>query len=463
MEEAIMNAPAGTPRIRWWIALVIFACLTATIMAWLFWPPKVLNKTPFPSEELVNLASRLHMPMPQENAPLVLAQTQDDFCSSYVPAFLLEETPDGIIVLRGTERKAINQQFYNREPLYIPFPRGGFHPTIHRRWAGYNREAMIACCVQLATRGDNEIAQQIWNRINPSLGLVDSQEKASVALNNPRLFLAECICYHLENFLVRGAQYWPDVYTRLNALFDEFPELKRNQEHRTIFDRLYATINAPAPAPGSTEALLITWSTTPTNGPEEIIARGADAVRDLIPLLIDQRLTAHAIPDSGVCGGVRLSTDMRPPASYSLGELARQVLETITGTNEHDGIGAGSWRGPPDATDFRRWFRDCEFFGEATLLGDRLFDRTANGDITRVNESVIPMLIRRFPQALPGLCEEFIKHARTNNSPISLMEAVSKAQLPTETKAEIITAIAKRGFVADCPCCPKKQPAGQPR
>lgn len=433
--------------------------LLTGLLSWTF----CLGAESLPSKSLTEIATRYKMPMPPKEARLVLAHTESWSALSnpstsrdpgiYSPAFLLEERTNGsAIVLRGTERQTLESR-HGTEPLWRPFSTARVEPKLGGHVAAFDRLSAFVCAVQLAARGDESTAQDIWRRFSAEEWWSDGHPlgRASEQVKNPPLLLASCIFNHLRNRVLQPRADWQEIHARMWALFDEFPALK-DELRNEVFDGLTAAINAKSPAPGSTEALLLNWSRRPTamshfglfdeereseaEAPaREIVLKGEDAVPDLIALLEDRRITAHEVP-----------AFMNAPARIQrVGELAARLLEEITGIQ-------GSFSGAaPDRTALRAWLETARQQGEAVALAEAVFTRK-DGKITGVNETPARTMAHKFPEKLVGLCDEFSKNATPEAQPFALSEAIATARLSKEVRVKALTEFARQGSLEQKRC-----------
>ncbi|PYJ61339.1 MAG: hypothetical protein DME24_06615 [Verrucomicrobia bacterium] len=432
------------------------------LIAWigLLAPLFAVGSDSFPAKELIRISSRHQMPMSPKEARLVLAHTgtwqglgnfSSLYPAIYSPASLLEEKPDGsIVILRGTEQQTVKKTWDER-PLWLLFsdvvvePKPGGYVTDFRRLSAF------VCAVQCAAREDPGSAKAIWNRMSEALKETDDfsdgepNEPASIELQNPRLLLARCIFDHYSKQILKEPSDWPGIYGRMKSLFRDFRQLK-TLERLAVRDGLAAAIKAKPSTPDSTEALLVEWSRDPGSswdifeqqGPNKnnaparrIILRGLDAVPDLIPLLTDCRITAHGYPAvMNSPSGIRL-----------LGELADSLLAEITGTN------ATSLEGRPDGKAYRQWLERCRRVGEEKALAEGIFERRGE-KITHVRRGPAEILAQKYPEILSGLCEEFSSKASPDAEAFYLAEAITRAKLPIETRVQVLAGFAQRGPLA---------------
>jgi hypothetical protein len=244
---------------------------------------------------------------------------------------------------------------------------------------------------------------------------------------------------------------WLEIHARMKNLLDEFPALE-DKSRNEVFDGLSAAINAKEPRPDSTEALLLEWSHRPsgmrhqglfhqekedeTDSPaRKIVLSGANAVPDLISLLDDPRITAHESP-----------AIMNAPARIQrLGELARRLLEEITG------IQPSSANREEEIAAFRAWLDNERREGEEAALVTAVFTRK-DGKITGVNETPALTLARKYPEKLLTLCREFSKNAVPEAQPFALSEAIASSRLSKEVRVNALAEFAEQGSLEQKRC-----------
>ena len=146
---------------------------------------------------LTEIAARHRVPMPPEEARLVLAHTESwrvlgNSSTSrdpgiYSPAFLLGENEDGsVIILRGAERQTLKKR-HHAEPLWRPFSLETVEPKLGGHVVEFNRLSAFVCAVQSADRGDTATAEGIWQRFTAAKYWSDDQSRDAIAsqLKNP--------------------------------------------------------------------------------------------------------------------------------------------------------------------------------------------------------------------------------------------------------------------------------------
>jgi|SRR6266850_468080 len=187
------------------------------------------------TNDLVKLAVRHKMPLPPREARLVLVHTGSHigigdhsslYPAIYSPAFLLEDNQERILVLRGTEKESLTRSQF-KEPLQLPFSATPVQPKPGGYAVGFGRLSTFMCAVQLAARGDENTAQQIWENLKTETYFPDAepQEDVTSELENPRLLFGRCMYEHLRNRIMDEPGTWQETYERMRALFHEFPSV----------------------------------------------------------------------------------------------------------------------------------------------------------------------------------------------------------------------------------------------
>jgi hypothetical protein len=147
-----------------------------------------------------------------------------------------------------------------------------------RKLGGYvvdfDKASCYVCAVQLAERGEMDLAKALWKKSREGRGVSDfhGHEGQRSYLNDPPKLLARCIFEYLLKEAIRDPKRWPQIQVLTMKLFEEFPFLiKPDSETQSYFTKprkeflegLTAVVKAPPPKPNSVEALLLEWSTTP--------------------------------------------------------------------------------------------------------------------------------------------------------------------------------------------------------
>jgi hypothetical protein len=438
------------------------AAMRSIFVVLLLWPCVCRAEVPFDAGPLVKIALRHQVPMPPPNAPLVFAHTRswtlvgdpllNRAVAIFSPAFLLEEKADGsIVILRGLDR-VILEKGCETKILWQPFSAGGSTTKSTECQVKYNQLSAFVCAVQLAARGDLTNAQVIWKRFTAVEWWPDRTVDGDVAddLKNPRLLLGRCIFASLRHLLLQRPEEWRQVHVRMKSLFDDLPELRTTQRVE-LFNDLGATLDAAPPAPNSIEALLLDWSRTPNdmrhlgvfaemNGVSDasaraIILQGFDAIPGLLALLNDRRISTHERP----------ALMLAPSRILSVGELANDLLQEITGLDRFDS------NAPRTPADFRLWWQKQRGQSEADFFASAVFQKD-EGTIVAVQTCPARILARKFPGRLLPLFEQFDREAQPQTQPFRLAEALAESNLPQNVKVASLVEAAQRGSLEHKRC-----------
>jgi hypothetical protein len=418
--------------------------------------------TSLDAKHLIEIAERHDLPMPPAGARLVLAHTEtwsvlgNQSTSRdpgiYSPAYMLKEDADGSIrVLRGAEQDTLEAR-HNQEPLWRPFSTDKVEPKLGGHVASFSRLSAFVCAVQTAALGDQETAQAIWERFSGGEWWSDARFGEDIAkqLKDQKLLLGRCIFDHMRNALLEAGADRQVIHTRMTALLKEFPTLKTDWRAQ-LYEDLTTTVKAAPPKAGSVEVLLLDWASRPSNmrhlgmhsphtraadaPAREILSRGLDAVPELLDLLKDQRVTAHE----------QQAFMKAPPRIKRVGELARQLVRQIAGDQ------ATFPRYGDDTEAILAWWEKARTQDESTALLAGVFNRK-DEKITGVNEGPIRIVAKKFPDKLPGLCEEFTAHATPDAQPYGLAEALAESSLPKEVRVRELSKFAERGSLEHKRC-----------
>jgi hypothetical protein len=171
------------------------------------------------TKTLVEMANRYQIPMPPKDARVVFASNgywttvgRGPLLTVYSPAFLLEERPEGsIVILRGLRREVLSKRESTDPSLTRPFAAKDIDPRAAGYIADFHSRAAFVCAVQLASRGDDATAQGIWRRVvtttswtSDRFGVIESrgedgENDAKNEIRNPARILAESIFDFLES------------------------------------------------------------------------------------------------------------------------------------------------------------------------------------------------------------------------------------------------------------------------
>lgn len=233
----------------------------------------------------------------------------------------------------------------------------------------------------------------------------------------------------------------------MTALFDEFPDLK-TEERRELLTDLTSTLNAKSPEADSVEALLLDWAGRPTESgyfglfrdgymdekdspARRILLRGFDAVPGLLALLGDRRVTVHERP-----AFMNAEAHVR-----RVGELAEYLLCEIAGD------GAPSLPDGPDPKAWKAWWEMARQGKEQEYFAASVFSKNGKS-ITRVHEMVARIIAHKWPELLPGLCEQYSKSGDPDTAPFGLAEALAASRLPKAERINVLAKFAQRGSLA---------------
>ncbi len=234
------------------------------------------------TKQLIDMANRYQVPMPPKEARVVFASIRwrtrvagDLSLHVYAPAFLLEERRDGsILILRGLKREVVPKRESTDPPALKPFSAKNIDPRSAGFVADFHDRPALVFAVQLAARGDEATAQDVWRQVATTtkwtsdrlsergMHAVSKEAHALEELGKPALILAECIFDDLESRLTQKDANWQTIHDRMQSLAKEVPELSKGNR-KTLFEDLGATLKAKPSVPGSIEARLLEWSRQP--------------------------------------------------------------------------------------------------------------------------------------------------------------------------------------------------------
>jgi hypothetical protein len=425
------------------------------------------------TKPLVDMAHRYQVPMPPKEARVVFASTgwwirvADDLTLQvYAPAFLLEERRDGsLVILRGLKREVRPKRESTDPPSIKPFSAKKMEPRAAGFIANFHDRLALVFAVQLAARGDEATAQEVWRRVATTktwaseyhrmrgLHTEDDVPDAQGELRHPALILAKCIFDDFESRLTQKDANWQTIYDRMQALVKEVPELSKG-DRKVLFGDLATTLAARPPAPGSIAAKLLAWSRQPhddrTYNPfepgcdpapqrdaaaREIVLQGFDAIPPLLELLRDNRLTAHReSPDLGD-GILRVR------------HLASSLLSGMTGAPD---CRHGCDNGERDAAAQRDWWEHARVRKEVDVFSEAIFERQ-NGFITADRACPARILAAKYPATLPGLLRHFLKETNAR-CPWDIAHALAESALPKETRIRVLSDAARQGSLENRRC-----------
>jgi hypothetical protein len=417
------------------------------------WLKAYRDSQPPTLRELAQIAKRHGIPMPPKEAKLVQGMYGYINGPVYSPAFLLNEKPDGSVdLLFGSEEKTLHPNDVSAGPLWQAMPTDS--SSEQPRWS-YARESTFVCAAQLADRGDDEnaalVLQLLLERARTQYGAFEF----TIDPSDLRFTMARCAYANYARLLQTQPQRWPEVRTGLEALMVEFPKL-REGPCGEVYHGLALALDAPPPATGSVEALLIEWShrdadsdglrpfDLPTHyeggdtDPEylihaparEIIQRGFDAVPELIALRGDQRLTAQSNwweDDHGM------------PAFRRLGELAGDLLEEMSGFSDFGdslSVAISDEERDPDAAAWQNWFAAAKAQGEREYLLANLFS-----DDDELSAPLAYILANKHPDSLFDLVREHFHSTQPRGNVYDLVLPIRNANLSLQQRIELLVAL----------------------
>jgi hypothetical protein len=426
------------------------------------------------TKTLIDMASRYHVPMPPKEARAVFASSgfwtrvSDEVSGQvYSPAFLLEERRDGsVVILRGLKREVLSKNEPTDPPPTYPFSAKSVDPKTARFVADFHCRPALVFAVQLAARGDDATAQEVWRQVSTTTNWTSEQlrmrgmheasdvPQAKDELRKPELILAECIFEDLENRLPDQGANWQKTYERMKTLVGEVPLLDKGGRKATV-DDLGLALSAKAPAPGSVEARLLAWSRQPHDYPtydpfnegcdpdpkrdapaREIVLRGFEAIPPLLELLKDNRLTAHRERRDSGDGLLRVR------------HLASTLLTGMTGAPD---CRHGCDEGERDAAVQREWWERARSRKEVDVFSEVVFERE-NGAIKSDRDIPARILAAKYPTALPVLLKQFFKESNGDRAPWALLHALADSGLPKETRVRVLSETAKQGPLENQRC-----------
>jgi len=420
------------------------------------------------------MANRYPVPMPPQDARVVFASigwwtrvTDDLFLHVYSPAFLLEERPDGsVVILRGLKREVLPKRESTDPPATRPFSAKNIDSRAAGFVADFHDRPALVCAIQLAARGDDAMAQYVWRQVATTKKWTseyhrmrgahkeDDVPDAKEEIRNPALILAECIFDDFESRLPQKDANWQTIYDRMKALFKELPDLSKG-DRKALLDDLATTLAAKPPAPNSIEGKLLDWSRQPHDYPtydpfergckpdpqrdapaREIVLRGFDAISPLIELLRDNRLTAHR---------------ENPELGNGILRLRRLASILLSGMTAAPDCRHGCDNGERDATAQRDWWEHARLRKEVDVFSEGIFERE-NGAIA--SDRVFParILAAKYPSTLPVLLRQFLRETNGLRAPWAIAQALADSALPKETRIRVLSDAARQGSLENQRC-----------
>lgn len=464
---------ATTPIHRRWPRFSLRTFLVATLLASMVlglygraWWKAYRDSQPPTLYELAQIAKRHGIPMPPEGAKLVLVLEYPLFQANgpiyeYTPGFLLHDDANRAATLIGSKEETLEKKLLPKAwaPLWRKYSANG-EPVDADGYSysvDYSSPAALICAIQLYNHGEVEQAEQVLSEVlkchesptYPPPGF-------SFDATNLRLTVARCAYLNIARSIRTEPNRWPDLRKQLEALIGEFPKLQE-ENCGTVSRDLALAVDAPPPADGSVEELLLDWS---RRNPDragwrpfewvplyddadpahivsaparEIVLRGFEAVPDLISLCRDRRLTAHV--------GLQDSEDS--PDFRRLGELADDLLKEISGYNDVSSSLSVPFPDEvvePDAADWEQWYAVANARGErAYLLGNLYSD---NLDLPgELREPLAYILAQKYPESLFDLIHDYFHSAPLRGYVFDLVLPIRDAHLPVKQRVELLVTL----------------------
>ena len=422
--------------------------------------------------ELAQIAKRHGIPMPPKEAKLVLVLSEWPQPSSngpifaYTPGFLLRGDADRVVVLVGSDQQILATKSTSASP-WREFGLNSTAADGDQYFVDYYPSSALICAAQLSDQGERGVAAKVLSDVlktHEGLGYPGSD--VLIDVTDLRLTMGRCAYVNYAGMLQKQPDSWPDLRVRLQALIDEFPKLKEEHCGGVLRDLALAVDAMPAAA-GSVEERLVAWSLRGPDGTwgpfdllrideeeetdpdyvlhapaREIVLRGFDAVPELIKLVDDQRLTAHADGDEDD-GTLRFRR---------LGQLASDLLKEISGFNrggESLSVPFSDEERDPDTATWQQWFEQAKAQGERQYLVENLHWRTRDRD--RLRDNLCYILARKHPNALFDLIADHFHspHARGNVYDFAL--AIRDANLPVRERIELLVTLFQSAPKAEQP------------
>ncbi len=425
-------------------------------------------------DKLVRIAERYDCPQPNETDDLIvgwdgswrtIGQSNSRDAGIYRPGFVINgHSGKEVKVLMGfakvtaKSRKTIpaTRQF----TLESPDERRDGFTILHNHLSSFETS------VQLARMGKKDLANKLWVKFSAS-EYVDgghAQEGVREMLPNPDLLLARSIFEYYKQKTLEPGCNWKDIANALDKLRSEFPTLfsaakqDYNENYRNQFvEDLKLTVTAIEPMNGTVEERLLTWANTTgdmrhlgfydshnvqADQPvREIFLRGAEAIKPMVDLVGDRRLTLH----------VRPAVDNAREYRLRVGDLAEMLLREISGASSPV---KNEWiTQKPDI--WLDWIANTDLTDETGFLESAAFDVRSG----TTHEVPIRVMEHRHPERFIKLVETVSKNAKRytychyvtdairDSSTISVAEksrllSMMSEQLPDQQKRTAVQALA---------------------
>lgn len=399
---------------------------------------------------LVKIAERYGLPQPPADAPLVLGATGWTTSTGnrssahdpglYRPGFRTGTGKDGHpLLLMGWETSSPGMGVEHRPPTR-PF---SLEPQAAAP-LGYvldcgNMESVVAM-VQVARRGDQNTARAIWASIQGVQYFREPifQEGVGRLRKSPTLLLGRCVYEYLLQSTLTNDVDLGSVHGRMTELAKEFPALFNaadwaGQERVAFLRDLGTTVAAPKPAPGSVEALLVSFGNVHDRYgrsdyfsddwkdrneiAQAIFRRGLEAIPVLDALSHDLRITRH----------ISQAFMKKAEERLRLGQVAARLLDEITGSQGRSAVTSLKDHSRPE----------LEFFSDAALT-------MRDGVITHLHPVPLWILGETHPEALSRICGMIPAGCDAKVQLFDLTSIVLGSKLSPDAKTQAVTGLAQR-------------------
>ena len=382
-------------------------------------------------ENLIKIAKRYQLPMPADDAELILATKgwSSGEQGIYHPAFLIntDSASDEKTVLIGWSTETVRN--------HSEFRPGTREYSLTGQESGKDafiiasREVHVFSTVlQLANRGDRQRAEQLLGQFR----VYNS--------SNAESLLAESIFLHYYEKTKEPEADLTVIHELLTKLKEDYPErFSDNPEDYYAYRRgafvndLGVTIAAESPLPLSVEGLLVAWGNSSgkylhlgifdshnvevARPARAIFDYGLEGVRDLHQLREDRRLTRHVTPafNNAVERRVRI------------GQLASGLAEMLSGAY---GLDRAVELASDESTDEQQFFENAAVQSKA-------------GSVTKLYEVPLRILAAKYPDSLPRICEKVLEGGEAEVQLFTLAKSIVASQLSSQQKSAAIVKLAE--------------------
>jgi len=297
-------------------------------------------------DELVEIANRYKLPKPKQDAKPVLGFSgswRSSDAGIYRPGFVTKnETKKKVRVLVGFNEMICQER--KRVPATRPYTLTSPDETKDGYSIEFGHLSNFETAVQLAMIDKKDDAKQLWKRFSQAKFMSGGHphEGINQLRQTPNVLLAICIFKHIEAESLKPGTNFVEYAERLEKLRNEYPSLfSKDSNNYTPYARdqfvedLQLTAKAMAPPAGSIEELLVRWGNSDgemrhlgyfsshnvvDDAPAREIFYRVDAVKNLLKLTKDRRLSVHVQP----------AIMNSPPYRNRMGDLAENLLRQIS-------------------------------------------------------------------------------------------------------------------------------------